>query len=517
MAQLQLELEDFQEFVKIGKEELILTLTNLGFPCEETADGRLNIEVTPNRPDALCIEGLARAVACYLTGKPKQYKAGKSSLSVLVDKSVSSVRPVFGGAVVRNLKMTDSLVRSLMQVQEKLHETLGRKRRKVAIGLHDLDAVEPPFRYFACSRDEISFVPLEMEENMTPSQILEKHPKGIAYAHLVGEKCPMIIDKNGDVLSFPPIINGEKTKLTPKTSNIFIDATGSSPEAVKQAVNIICAMLSDRGGKVEEIRINGKRYALLEEKKWRLPVREAERLLGIRLGKEAKKLLEKMGHRVSGNFVYVPGYRVDVINPVDLIEDIAIAYGFNNFEPTLPSAFTIGSRSHQPEYHSLLIGLGFDEVMSWTLSNPLLARKARIENGAAIEIENPLTEEFTIFRQSILPHLLSILSESKNEKLPIKIYEIGPVASPKLENSLAIASMHPKASFSEIKGVAQALLESCGKAYRIEAEDYGPFIKGRCAALYVDGKKAGYFGEISPEVLCEFGLEQPVCAAEILI
>lgn len=275
MAQLQFELADLQELVKIGKEEAIGTLTSLGFPTEETEDGKLNVEVTPNRPDALCVEGLARALNCYRSGKPVVYKAGKSGVKVSVDKSVAQVRPAFGGAVVRGVKMTGSLVRSIMQVQEKLHETLGRKRRKVAIGMHDLGRVQPPFRYFACGKREVLFVPLEMQERMTPEQILARHPKGVGYAHLVGEKCPMIADINGEVLSFPPIINGELTKLTSKSTDLFIDATGTSQEAVGQAVNILCAMLADRGGKIEEISVNGKPYSLLEEKKWKLPAKEA--------------------------------------------------------------------------------------------------------------------------------------------------------------------------------------------------------------------------------------------------
>ncbi|MCX8197650.1 MAG: phenylalanine--tRNA ligase subunit beta [Candidatus Micrarchaeota archaeon] len=515
MAQLQIELADLQEFVKIGKREAIETLTQMGFPAEETADGKLNIEVTPNRPDALCVEGLARALRCYLGEKPKAYKAGKPKITVEVDKSVLPVRPAFGGAVVRKLKMTGSLVRSIMQVQEKLHETLGRKRRKVAIGMHDLGAVRPPFRYFACGRGEISFVPLDMQEEMTPGQILSLHPKGIAYSHLVQEKCPMITDRDGNVLSFPPIINGERTKLSEKTADIFIDTTGTSGEAVRQAVNIICAMLADRGGEVEQIKVNGKAYPILQEEKWALPTRQAERLLGIKLGgSKAGRLLERMGHRVEGKSVFVQGYRTDIISSVDLIEDIAIAYGFNSFEPTLPSFSSIGSQAGEPEYHSILIGLGFEEAVSWTLSNRKLAARANLRLQPSIEMENPLTEEFTIFRQALLPNLMQILSDGKNEKLPIKIYEIGPVASDRLEKRMAFAIMHPKASFSEIKGAVCALFGTAGKAFGIKAESYGPFIAGRCAAVYFGERKIGHFGEISPEVLAEFGLEQPVCAAE---
>ena len=516
MAQLQIELPDLQELVSVEKKEAIDTLTMLGFPTEEMEDGRLNVEVTPNRPDALCVEGIARVLRCYKTGKPAKYKIGKPKVSIAVDSSVLSIRPAFGGAVVRGVKMTDPLVRSIMQVQEKLHETLGRKRRKVAIGIHDLDKVKPPFRYFACGRKDVSFVPLDKTGKMTPEEILKSHSKGIDYAHLVGESCPMITDSKGAVLSFPPIINGELTKLTQKSTNLFIDTTGTSEEAVRQAVNILVAMLADRGGAVEEINVNGKAYPLLEEHEMKLPVAESEKLLGVKLGKaKVASLLGKLGHRVAGAKVFVPGYRADVIHAVDLVEDVAIAYGYNNFEPSIPTASTVGREEPENACHDALVGLGYDEVMSWTLSNPAIAKKAKLPQTQAIEIENPLTEDFATFRTAILPNLLTILGESKNEKLPIRIYEVGSVGTPKLEQRLSFASMHPKASFSEIKGVLLSLAESLGMKVEIKKEEFGPFIPGRCAAVYVDGKKAGFIGEIAPEVLVGFNLEQPVCAAEI--
>ncbi|VVC01810.1 Phenylalanine--tRNA ligase beta subunit [uncultured archaeon] len=516
MAQVNFPFSDLKELIPIEKEEAIESLTMLGFPTEELENGDLTVEVTPNRPDALCVEGVARTLRFYKTGKCASYAVGKASISAVVDKSVAAVRPEFGGAVVRGISISDSFLRSLMQIQEKLHETLGRKRRKVAIGMHDLDKVAPPFRYFACGKEEVSFVPLDRKGKMTPLEILLRHEKGMAYAHLVGDMCPMIEDKNGNVLSFPPIINGELTRVTPETKNVFIDVTGTSADAVRQSVNIIASMLAERGGRIEEILINGDDYPLLRESKWPLPVKDSQRLLGIPLDKtEVASLLSKMGYRIEGDFAYAPGFRADIINEVDLIEDVAIAYGFNNFEPKLPEFSSIGHQDADSPYHELLVGLGFDEVMSWTLSNQKVEGKAKIPASAAVEIENPLTSDFTQFRRAILPNHLSILGESKSEKLPIRIYEVGPIATPEEGDALCIASMHPKADFSEIKGVVLSLAESTGKAAEVKKEESETFLKGRCAALYLDGNRVGLFGEIAPDVLAAFGIEQPVCAAEI--
>ena len=155
MAQLQITLSDLNELVLIGEQEAIDTLTMLGFPTEKTEDGSLNVEVTPNRPDALSVEGIARALLCYLKGEPVSYSIGDSGVEMAVDASVTAVRPYFGGAVVKGATFNDSALRSIMQLQEKLHETLGRKRRKVAIGIHDMDKVRAPFRYFACGREDV--------------------------------------------------------------------------------------------------------------------------------------------------------------------------------------------------------------------------------------------------------------------------------------------------------------------------------------------------------------------------
>ena len=177
----------------------------------------------------------------------------------------------------------------------------------------------------------------------------------------------------------------------------------------------------------------------------------------------------------------------------------------------------MGVFSPEAADQEIMVGLGYDEAITWTLSNPSLSAKANAQRAHSVEIENPITEDFTQFRTSMLPNLLSVLTESKNERLPIRIYEAGPVAAPHLEERLAFCSMHAKASFSEIKGAVQSIAGSLGMNAVFVQEEYGTFIPGRCAAILLDGKKIGTMGEVSPEVLVNFGLEQPVCAAEMKI
>ena len=198
---------------EIEKDELLTKLPMIGVSLERVYGNEISIEVFPNRPDMLSVEGIARALRAFFGIEKglKEYEIEPPKISLKVEESVKNVRPYIGGAVVRNVELTDELISSLMDIQEKLHFSIGKDRKKMAIGLHDFDKVNPPFVYKGVKPNEIKFVPLEKEEEMDLDEILEKHEKGIAYAHLLknAELYPIILDKNGNVLSFPPIINGQ--------------------------------------------------------------------------------------------------------------------------------------------------------------------------------------------------------------------------------------------------------------------------------------------------------------------
>jgi phenylalanyl-tRNA synthetase beta chain len=144
-----------------------------------------------------------------------------------------------------------------MEFQENLHWVLGRDRKKVAIGIHNLDVLKPPFTYKAAKPDEYSFVALETSHKMTLQEILEDHKKGKKYAHLLDkfDKYPLITDSEDNVLSMPPIINGELTKLTENTVNVLIDVTGTDERAVNFALNIIACSFAETGGSIKSMDV----------------------------------------------------------------------------------------------------------------------------------------------------------------------------------------------------------------------------------------------------------------------
>lgn len=519
MAQIAISYQELCRFSDLSRERTEECLTRLGVPIEKFEGDALALEITPNRPDLLSVEGVGRALNAFAKKTVKKYAAEPSPLSLSIDPSVLAVRPFIGMAAAYNVSLGEGGLLSMIQLQEKLHDTLGRKRRKVAIGLHNLGPLAPPFKYSAVSPDSVSFVPLDGKEPMTPKQILSSHEKGIAYAHLVPSFCPLITDSGGQVLSFPPIINGELTRVSADTKNLLIDATGTNAAAVSHAVGILAAALADRGGQIKSVKISSREYPVLREKKMKLPLSSAEKLLGVKIGaKKAADCLRMLGHSISGSQVLVPGYRTDVIHEVDLIEDIAIALDYNSIPATLPNFFSEGGAKEDEPFHEALVGLGFNEMLGWHLTNEGILAKARYSGPSPLRIQNPLTRDFTHFRPVLMQNLLSVFAESKNEKAPQKIYEWGLVAAPALENHLACAILHSRASFSEIKSIFLAISKSISpEPFEIRPEQNAQYIAGRCGGIYASGALIGYIGEISPYVLADFGIEQPVAAFEIKV
>lgn len=509
-----------------------LPMMGADFHGYDSETREIMMEFFPNRPDLYSVEGIARALRSFLGFEPglKKYEVRKSRIVMKVDKSIKEVRPFFVGGVVRNVKMSDELIRSLMGLQEKIHLTIGRKRAKVSIGIHDLDNVEPPFTYKAVRPDEISFVPLGKNDMMNLQEILEKHEKGIEYRYILEgkEKYPIILDRRGQVLSFPPIINGELTLVTEKTKNIFIDVTGTDFHAISGTLNIVATALAEWGSNIESIVLEGEECIVtpdLEPRRMILHVEDCNKHLGLDLDGEAiAQCLEKMGYgcQCEGNVieVLVPATRMDILHPVDLIEDVAIGYGYESFGGVLPRCQTIGSERPVEKASSLLrdimIGHGYLEVTTLTLSSPREQfEKMRIEAGESVEILNPISEDHTCLRTHLLPSLLSLLKKSKHRDLPQRVFEIGDVViGTKRRKHIAAVSLHAKAGFTEMKSIVESILRDCQIEFVLKPASLGMYVDGRQAFVLRGDEIIGHFGEIHPEVLTNFTLAYPAVAME---
>ena len=272
------------------------------------------------------------------TGLPV-YPVKPSGITFTIDPALATIRPVLGAAVIRGVTFDDESIQSIMSLQESLHWAVGRGRSKVAIGIHDLDTVKAPFHYIASPRSR-KFVPLDYTEEMTMDEILVKHPKGRDYAKIVKDfpLFPLIVDDEDHVLSFPPIINGERTRVTMDTKNILLDTTGTDRRAVAVAVNIICTAMAEAGAKIESVTIDGAETPTLAPAERTVSVKECSRLLGIDLtAGEMAALLEKMRFGASPEGpdtvrVQVPCFRADIMHDWDIFEDVAIAYGYDEYQ-----------------------------------------------------------------------------------------------------------------------------------------------------------------------------------------
>ncbi len=541
------DLEELLE-MEIDKDELIDILPMIGSDIEDYDDEEVKVEFFPNRPDYLSVEGVARALKGFLKieeGIP-QYHLESSGTSITIDPELKGIRPYTACCLVRNVKFTDEKLPQIMDFQEDLHWVIGRDRKKVAIGIHNLDVLKGPFRYFAADPDELSFVPLEMDEEMTLREILTQHKKGQAYAHLIDQhdKYPLIMDSEDNILSMPPIINGELTKLTIGTSNLFVDVTGADQQAVERTLNIIATSFAESGATIQTMENIYHDETLirpdLTPKERTVSVKNTVKLIGIQLTPEmVAESLRKV--RFDAEVldddtvrVLIPPYRADILHEVDIIENVAIGYCFRKIEPELPQVATVAREDPYLEFdqnvREIMNGLSFTEVMSLMLTNEENHyQKMKLPETERVEVAQPISQDRTMIRQSLINGLLEFLEDNKHEELPQRIFEVGETVfldGEKETRTVGVKKMaamitHSQANFTEIKSTSDALINNLGLEMVVEDLDHPSFIQGRCARI--EGVKKGtsevcvegYFGEMNPEVIRNFELEYPVIALEV--
>jgi len=528
------------------------------------------IEVTFDRPDLLSTEGVARELRGILgieTGLP-EYKVQSSSIEVHADPSVKYIRPFIQCAVLRNIDCSDDFIRQMMQLQEKLHESFCRERRKASIGIYDLDTFKQfPIKYAGLPPEEIRFIPLEEVRPMTGIQILEETEKGVKYADLLKDSngnysgyFPVLIDSSGMVLSLPPIINSESTKVTAETRNLFVDVTGLDDNVIGQVLNVVvtnlCERYANKGGEILTVEIRydkeTKKTPDLATRKMILHIDYARDILGIELtSSEIVELLKKMRlgtGKIGENEieVLIPPYRVDFLHEVDIIEDLAIAYGYSNIQPSLPPLVTVGKELHIETITSkvcnVMTGLGFQQVLTYTMTDSdTLFKNMCLPVTPVVEVSNPKSARFCILRASLLPGLMEFLSINQSHDLPQRIFEIGDVAVVdesqlnKARNIRKIAGViiNAEISFEDIQAVVYNFLHNLGldivkdrrikvgkvenqpKAFVPKKSKHPSFIHGRVAELIVDGSVVGILGEIHPKVILNFGMSNPIVAFEL--
>ncbi|NHN60701.1 MULTISPECIES: phenylalanine--tRNA ligase subunit beta [Halorussus] len=562
-------------------DELIDDLFGLGLEFEgRTEEGDLQLEFAPDRLDRLSVEGVARSLRYQYGDDRGVYvpSTNDADWTIEVDGSVPDERPYVTGAVIRDVDLDDDALDSLIQLQEKLHATMGRKRAKGAIGIHDLTMLKGraatvegqteagnSITYRGIDPDGDRFVPLDADSEMTPAEVLRSHPTGETYAPLVEEydRYPAIYDDIG-LFSFPPVINGRRTEVSTDSRDLFVELTGTDQWTIDRMCNIICYALDARGARVEEVEVDYPDRTLVrpdfEVTEKTVTHDRIERLLGVDLSAErVLDLLERSGLDAETTEVgddevayevAVPPYRVDVLHPLDVVDDVGRAYGFNDLEPRYPDVGTVGGRHDRSKLEDavreVLVGLGFEDLLNFHmisegenfdrmgLDRPGDGGGASGESGGddgaadvlgAAEpatILEPYSEDYTMLRTWALPSLLMVLENNTHRAYPQDLAEIGLVARVDDGENTGVAEHRSvagvlarhDASYEDAKARLQAVARNFDVDLETPATDHPTFIDGRAASVVVDGEEVGVIGEVHPAVLVEHDLELPVAAFE---
>ncbi len=535
-----------QELVKkeLTIEELEQVLADMGMELDDVEEDIIKIEITAERIDLISAEGLARAINSYL-GLIKGYEditVEKGDYTHIVEPSVKVIRGFTRSFVVKGLSLDEDSVKTLMQVQEKIHETYGRKRKKVAIGVYDLNLLTFPITYKAEKPEDISFVPLDMESEMNGRKILEEHPKGQAYAHLLeGESLfPIHRDAQGKVLSMPPIINSNSLgKVSATTNDLFIECTGPSSEALDSIMDIFATMFADLKGKIYSVTIKDGNEEIVcpsfKKKEWSITVDVVKNLIGIDVdNQKIAELLPKMQYTIveTGNNeikVSVPSVRTDIWHPVDIADDVARAYGYNNILPQVPNLSTIGGMLPmnilKEDIANFLVGFGLIELNTWALTNHLNQyEKMNIPEEPHVKLgKNTQDSNLSQVRSWMIPEAIKTLVANRSSEYPQKVFELGICVLPdetknvtaKNVDKLVCLLCEDKTDFTQIKQILDAVCKFMNVEYNVKESKHDSFIEGRMGEIMVNDHKIGIIGEIHPQVLDNWDLKMPVTALEI--
>ena len=541
MPVVEFPLEDISRlFPDYDLEYTIDMLPFLGLDIEYRDDKCIRLEYSPNRPDFSTYFGISRALNGLLgkeVGIPKFKLIENRKNLINVDSSVSNIRPYIASIVARGHKLNDNTIKQIVSMQEDLHNGIGRKRSKASIGLHNLDTIEFPLDY-TTRLGNLSFTPLDHSSSLTLTEVLEKTESGKKFRELLlGSIYPVLMDSRGNLLSFPPVINAEYTRIKGGVKNLLVEVTGVDKTTVDKVLANIAATLADIGFSLETVTINQDSntttsFNSMENTRLdNIRTDYINKKLGLTLSNEdvilclRKSRLDAKVTDASNINCMIPSYRIDIFNPMDIVEEVAIGYGIYNMEPTLPEFTLYGNKSGQNHYfdkiRQALVGMGLIENINFILSNKdIHLRRMKIEKSDFFTVNNSKSEEHDILRRSLLPSLLFSLSKNIHEEYPQKLFEIGQVFLPEQENSekwnLCCATAFNGVTFTEIKGILQTLMEIClGTTFETKAAEHSSFISGRSADIFYKGKTVGQIGEVSPLLIDSFKIKMPVAAFDL--
>ncbi len=528
-----------EEALRLPLREALEVVERLKIEAEITSDGFVEMEVEVDRPDMYSLEGIARQADGLLgraEGMPR-YRVQDSGY--VLEAGDVPARPYIAAGVVWGVNVDEEYLEELIQFQEKLHTSLGGRRELVAIGLHDLDKL-PSRRlsYRLEPIDKVRFKPLGHEHPMTLKEVLRETAQGRSYGalSLQGRMHPVLYSGD-EVISVPPVINSELTRIEPGTSNVFVDVTGTNRRLVLDTLSVIVANLAERSrdrkvGMVTVISNQGVfKEPKLEPRSASLSASYTSSVLGTRLEPgEVSRHLRRMRFdaREEGEdivIVGIPRYRIDILHPVDLVEEVMLSIGVEELGVTPPARMMrgrlLGQRYWEREARKLLAGMGFVEIISYSLvSCKRLEHLLGVDEKELVRLANPVGAESSCMRYSIIPQLLDVARVNQHN-IPVRVFEAGEAYSvrgqkPVARKKLAILLMDEKAGYEDIQAVVYSLARLLGdEVVEVREASHPLFIEGRAAVVKTRHGLEALLGEIRPEILAAENIDYPVAAAEI--
>jgi phenylalanyl-tRNA synthetase beta chain len=558
MPTYSFDINDFNKVItgnKVTINELVDNLPTMAVPVEGTEGDTINVEVFANRPDMLGVEGLAKNFEGFTERNlslPEYTVESTEPIKIFVSQEMEKIRPYIAFTKVTNVNLDDVALQASFTFHEKLHLTHSRNRKKAAIGLYDYKAgkLSEPIWFKCVDSDTTKYVPLGETEEMTLRETLINTPKGRDYANLVpNDNIPVLIDKNDKILAIIPILNCDESKVTENSTEIFVDVTGTDLDAVLSTFNMVLTALADRGAKIHpsviEYPYDTPRGRVLNlpdftpqtiiiestyiDKHLGNQVNHKEQIKNLKKSRFGVKEIKKGVLEVK-----VPCYRSDILHPIDLVEEIAISYGYHNFKATIPNVTTVGEESiwqiMKRRLTMLLIGTGAFEIMTFMLSNEdnlFTKMNLPIDYSDVVQLANPMTNLTTLCRNWMLPSLMDILQRNKPYNYPQKIFEVSQDThidqtsdtSTRDDWKLCFAEAGTDSNYNKARSILSTIEINFGILFsiRIPENDIPFLIPGRCGEIYFKDKKIGFLGEVHPIVLRNWDLLVPVACLEIRI
>jgi phenylalanyl-tRNA synthetase beta chain len=531
---VRLEFARFAKMVGASRKEILDRLPYIGLDIESADNRSVRVEYSPNRPDLGTDFGIARALKGLLgteTGPP-EFRTKPTGMTVTVDPRLSNVRPYIACCVATGLDLDDEDVRQIISLQEDLHNGLGRKRRTAAVGLHDFDMVSSPLSYRGVP-STFEFVPLGGDRPSSIHSILSDTYEGKTYGHILGDSdvFPVITDSRGTVLSFPPIINGDATRVTTKTKRILIDVTSTSQKTGDDVLAILATTISEAGAKMGTVAVKypDKTRATPDLSPTTLPLdfELVKSVIGLDLPRrEMIACLARSRIGVRGNYAVGPRYRVDLLHPVDIAEEVALGYGIDRIKPIYPPSKTPGGFNPFEEFldsvSTVMAGEGMIETMTYELTDRrTLYDHFKRPSSKKVTVQNPKSLDHSILRDTLLPSLMDVLSRNVKSDYPQRVFEIGRTYTRTHDGvkeswHLGCLVAHSQSTYTEGKMYLEAVLRVvAGLEATTRATEHWAFSAGRCASITVKDEMLGYIGELKPDTISAFRVGVPVSGFEI--